>query len=162
MTLRPMLFCCCPFAGDVLRGALAQIHLRSRLLDWQSLVKWHMKVAKGRSWRAKCIKLVFVAGIYNIWIERNLRILQNKFCAADEVTECVLYLIRLLLPLAGCVSCLQGLLLVLQVDLLCLMVCSGEGDQVCGVSGVGWVGEEKLGELIVSTKPAACWSGPPL
>ncbi|GAB2268667.1 hypothetical protein Dimus_003618, partial [Dionaea muscipula] len=49
-----------------------------RSFEWDYIKVWLMKVAKGKSPKAKRIKHLFAATIYCIWSERNARIFQGS------------------------------------------------------------------------------------
>ncbi|XP_058216740.1 uncharacterized protein LOC131327608 [Rhododendron vialii] len=62
------------------RCSMAQI--RSSLSD---MITWYIQNAKGSSFKCWLLKSVLAACVYNLWIERNLRIFQHKFSPIDQV-----------------------------------------------------------------------------
>ncbi|GAB2289191.1 hypothetical protein Dimus_023494, partial [Dionaea muscipula] len=66
------------------------VKLRRRAFDWDYLMQWVLKVAKGKTASVGRVRQLFRAAIYGLWKERNLRIFQGTSSRPDELISLIL------------------------------------------------------------------------
>ncbi|GAB2292031.1 hypothetical protein Dimus_026279 [Dionaea muscipula] len=74
----------------MISGVFLRLSASPRAFDREYLTNWIMKIARGKSKRASRLRVLFAAGVYCLWGERNSRIFQASAESPEAVIRRVL------------------------------------------------------------------------
>ncbi|GJU32844.1 reverse transcriptase zinc-binding domain-containing protein, partial [Tanacetum coccineum] len=88
------LFFQCPFSKAVWRKVLTMTEIKVFEYEWKEVIQTLIQAGTGNSINSVVRRLIFAASVYNIWVERNRRIFQDKKMTDDEVFKRIIGVVK--------------------------------------------------------------------
>lgn len=72
------LFFMCRYTNKIWRKLLDWMHIVHSPKEWKAELNWIIEATKGKSCRAKLLKICIAKMTYHAWLMRNRRVFQNN------------------------------------------------------------------------------------
>ncbi|KAI8559797.1 hypothetical protein RHMOL_Rhmol04G0202600 [Rhododendron molle] len=79
------LFFACSYSRSIWQVVLHRFQVQRTPDEWDNELMWAVDHCRGKSFKAFLFKLVFAAGVYHLWLERNTRVFCGQHRGADIV-----------------------------------------------------------------------------
>ncbi|XP_020254198.1 uncharacterized protein LOC109831277 [Asparagus officinalis] len=86
---RNHIFFDCKFSQDVWNKIMDWLCFKWRCCDWNQLLNWYSFSLLGKSFKHSVKRMAFTSSIYNIWMERNVRIFNQKCKTVEQLVKLI-------------------------------------------------------------------------